>query len=326
MAAQAALSEHDRFLIARTEEAVHDGKQLFDWFRRNDLAGTLKLYPIDLKRQFRLPNKAEGVLDFLEINGKRTSVMGVLQTVEFGQYRGDNLAARLKQFVLAEFLSRAHWIYPDGHPGGFTIQQSLYKTLSGEYGKFLGPDTQGCVDLSLLGAQYDWVLLTAEIHDFVMHFGPLTVRPREAACVSPAPGFMEIIDNPAPGWVVEILVGYPFVEFAPIPNYFGFGPGKFKVAIKTYSFQLSESGDVRARMYFAAAPRCKKVFDIAPWIPDPVYGGADLLSKLSLGLWSSQGFHDRLDSFMLAQHSRVHQALMDGVEKVWREWLTGGDV
>ena len=54
-----------------------------------------------------------------------------------------------------------------------------------------------------------------------------------------------------------------------------------------------------------------------------MYGGASLLQRLSVGKWNPSAFHDRVDMGMLVQHCRVHQALMDGVERVWRDWLGG---
>ena len=166
-------------------------------------------------------------------------------------------------------------------------------------------------------------MLTVHIHDFVMHFGPFRKRLREAACVVAHPGFVHVEENPSKEYALEVSVGYPFVAHAPIPNFFGFGPGKFGVAVKLYSFFLTTRNELRVRMVFAAAPRCQKVFDFGKRWPDPVYGGAKLFRHLTLGLWNPEPFHDRLDAQMLAQHCRVHQALMDGVERVWRDWLEG---
>ena len=138
------------------------------------------------------------------------------------------------------------------------------------------------------------------------------------------PDFVHIVENPSPGVKLEVAVGYPFVAFAPIPNNFGFGPGKFGAAVKLYSFRLTETNEIKVLMDFAAAPRCKKVFDFGKRVPDPIYGGARLLSRLTLGRWNLEAFHDKVDGGMVAQHARVHQALMDGVSKIWYEWVAGG--
>lgn len=282
-------------------------------------------FPLSLNRTYKLPNKAFGYFGNLDLNGKPTSLMGCRQEVDFGKMEGTGDAGEfLRNFVLAEFLKRANWKYPDGNPGGFTIEQSIYRKASGEYAKFEGESRAGCIDWRKLGTEYDWVLYTVQIHDFVMNFGPVVKRFREAACVAAHADFVHIVERPAKGYELEVAIGYPFVEFAPIPNVFGFGPGKFGLACKLYSFLLADDKTVKVIMNFAAAPRCKKVFDFGSRIPDPVYGGAGLLSRLTFGRWNPVSFHDKLDSQMLAQHSRVHQSLMEGVANVWRELTKGG--
>ena len=314
--ASGALTPQDRFLIEKTEEAIRDGVQLDQWCRQGERQGTLKLQTLDLGKPFRVKNKAEAFLGELPVNGQTLDVMGAIQTNWFGKTPAS--PDQIRDFVFRSFLPMANWTYPDGYPGGFTITQSLYRSRSGEYGKFSGADGLGMIDWRRLGAGYDWVLLTVLIHDFVMDFGPFKKRFDEAACVSPAPQFVH--DVTTPGLLLDLTVGYPFVAYAPIPNNFGFGPGKFGVATKTYTWQLHEDGQLVVKMCFAAAPRCKKVFDFGPSVPDPIYGGTRLLNKLTLGLFPERAIHDALDTKMIGQHCRVHQALMDGVEKVWSDW------
>lgn len=314
--ASGALTPHDRFLVEKTEEAIRDGVQLDAWCRRADREQTLRLVTLELGKPFRLRNKAEGFLGELVVNGKTLDVMGAIQTNWFGSTSAT--PDQIREFVFRDFLPMANWTYPDGYPGGFTITQSLYRDRAGNYGKFSGADGLGMVDWRRLQNEYDWVLLTVLIHDFVMKFGPYTKRFDEAACVSPAAAFVH--DVQTPGLQLDLTVGYPFVAYAPIPNNFGFGPGKFGVAIKNYTWQLRDNGELVVKMCFAAAPRCKKVFDFGPNVPDPVYGGAKVLKKLTLGAFPEQGFHDTLDLKMIGQHCRVHQALMDGVEQVWSDW------
>ena len=172
-----------------------------------------------------------------------------------------------------------------------------------------------------LGTRYQWVLLTIHIHDLVMEFGKMRKRLKEALCAVAHPGFVTVQQNPAEGYALEVSVGYPVIKFAPIPNFFGYGPGKFHIAVKNFSFLLTQDQRLKVRMTFASAPRCEKVFDFGKRIPDPMYGGAALLSGLSLGLWKPHSFHDWLDMQMLVQHCRVHRTLMDGTHRVWSDWL-----
>jgi len=246
--------------------------------------------------------------------------MGCRQQIEFARVdRRHDAGERLKQFVLGEFLSRAHWIYSDGAPGGFDVERSLYQTTSGGYGKFPVDQRTGAMHWQDIGTRFRWVLLTIVLNDFAVNMGPISSRMAEAVCVLPMPEFMRVVDNPSPGYALEVSIGYPFIDYAPIPNFFGFGPGKFGVAVKLFSFYLTHDRRIRAVMEFAAAPRARKVFDFFGL--DPVYGGADLLQMVSLGLFDPQGLHDTMDTSMLVEHCHVHQKLMDGTFKVWEDWL-----
>ena len=312
-------SERDRLLIAKSEQAIQQGIQIERWYREQE--SKLKFFPLDLRNSYRLPNRAEGFFGNLSIGGQPRSIMGCRQEVEFGRFPGANLGARLQEFVLQEFQKRSHWTYDDGAPGGFTFEKTIYKSAANGYQHFSAGDQAGPLDWNLLGPEYAWVLLTVHIHDFVVKMGPWKKRLREAAFVVPHPDFIHVLKNTSPDRALEVSIGYPFVDVAPHPNMFGFGPGKFGAAVKLFSFFLSPQNDVRVRMVFAAAPRAQRVLDFGKRLPDPVYGGAALLRYLSLGLLKPQAIHDRMDAHMLALHCQVHQTLMDGVEKVWSGWL-----
>ena len=312
-------SEQDRLLIAKTEEAIRDGLQLEQWYREQERS--LAFFPLDLRRTYRLPNKAEGFFGTLPINGALTTVMGCRQEVALGQIPVSCSGEPLREFVLGEFLKRAHWTYEDGSPGGFSFEKSIYKTAEGRYGQFPPESRKEAMDWRQLGREFSWILLTVHIHDFVLRMGPLRRRIREAAYVAPHPDFVHVVEDRSQDRVMEVSIGYPFVDVPPHPNLFGFGPGKFGVAVKLFSFFLTTKGEVRVRMVFAAAPRARKVLDFGRQIPDPVYGGAELLRYLTLGPAKPQTIRDRMDAQMLVLHCRVHQTLMDGLEKVWREWI-----
>ncbi len=317
-------SAHEKFLVQKTEEAIVSGLQLKNWYETKFADGTLSLTQIDIGKPFRLKNQVRVFFDTLPVNGVSTSIMGCVQEGEFTRVEGPNKREKLREFVLKQFLPGAHWTADDGHPGGFGVEQSLYQAADDSYAIFPESNRNTVVDLRDLGPRYRWVLLTVQIHDFIMDFGPIRKRFEEAACVVPNAAFVEVKDDPSPDCELEITTGYPFVEFAPIPNVFGFGPGKFGAAIKLYTFMLMRNGDIRTRMGFMAAPRCEKVFDFGKSIPDPIYGGAALISAVTFGLWKTEAFHRKLDSGMLGQHSRVHQSLMDGVDRVWSSWYRGG--
>lgn len=330
----AGFSEQDQFLIEKTEEALVNGAELAAW-RDGPKPGT-RTFPLNLVKKFKLENRAEGYFGHTTIAGRARTIMGATQYVKFSKLDRPDATSILKEFVLKEFLTRAHWTWPSGYPGGFTVEKSLYQRADGSYGKFGPFEANGCIDWrDLVGSGdsgaagnelYKWVLLTLQIHDFTMGMGPFEKRLREAACVSPAAHFMRVREHPSEACVLSITVGYPFVEFAPIPNIFGFGPGKFGIALKFFTFELMRNGDLNTSMDFLAAPRCEKVFDFGPSIPDPMYGGADLLNKLTMGMYKTEAIHDKMDISMLETHCRVHQSLMDGLSDVWDTWLAGKSI
>ncbi len=317
-------SAHEKFLVQKAEEAIVNGVELKDWYETRFDEGRINLTTIDIGKPFRLKNRVRVFFDTMKMHGTPTSIMGCVQEGEFTRLEGGSKRRMLREFVMKEFLQRAHWTSEDGHPGGFGIEQSLCRAADGSYQRIREGLRYSLLDLRELGPTFRWILLTVQIHDFVMEFGPIRKRFKEAACVVLDSAFTYSIENPTPDCEIEITIGYPFVDFAPIPNVFGFGPGKFGAAIKLYTFLAMRNGDVRTRMAFMAAPRCEKVFDFGKNVPDPVYGGAALASAVTFGLWKTDAFHRKLDSRMLGQHSRVHQALMDGADKVWCSYYRGG--
>jgi len=241
--------------------------------------------------------------------------------VEFGAIPGPNPEQRLKEYVLRHFLNSSHWVYPDGDAGGFTFKQMLYCTADGQCGRYADDKLNAVQDWNLIGPVYRWSLFTCYLHDFVVMLGPYKKVFKEAVAVVQHPDFIHIVENPRPGYKLEVAIGYPFIDFAPIPNFFGFGPGKFDWAVKTFSFLLRDSNEVRCDMDFVAGARPKKVLDFGKLIPDPLYGTADALETFSFGMIDAKWFHDMGDLEMATQHSRVHQALMEGSAKIFRAWI-----
>lgn len=311
----ASLSAHDRFLVERTYEALSDGLELQRWCR--DPHRAVEEFPLDLGRPYTLPNQAYGYFANVKVGDQTKSVIGVRQEVEFGKASGRDPAGRLKQYVLGEFLPSSHWTYPDGWPGGFTYEQLLYCTADGQVGRWAEGERSTVQDWRVIGTKYRWSLFTVFLHDFVLKAGPFTKHFREATSLVQHPDFVHIVERPAKGYTLEVAIGYPVINYAPIPNHFGFGPGKFNWAVKLFSFMLRDNNEIHCHMDFAAGARPKKVFDFGTHVPCPLYGGAGALQAISLGLFNAQRFHDRMDGAMVAQHARVHQALMEGAAKVF---------
>lgn len=313
------LTDHDRSLVRKCEAAVRDGLALEQWCRM--AGGDRREFPLHVDGRFTLPNRARGYFGSLILNGAETSVMGCRQHIEFARPRPRvDAGALLREFVLGEFLNRAHWVNEDGTPGGFGVKRSLYQTADGSYGKFEDEDSTGAMHWLELGPLYRWVLLTITLNDFAFRMGPVSRRMDEAVCVTPIREFTHVAEDPAPDCALEVSIGYPFIEHAPVPNFFGFGPGKFGTAVKLFSFFLMRDQRIRVLMEFAAAPRARKVFDF--WGVDPVYDGAEMLKAVTLGALDPASIHDSMDTSMLVSHCQVHQKLMDGAARKWEEWVT----
>lgn len=308
-------SELDRFLVGKTEQALTDGLQLERWCR--DPQRKIDEFLLDLKRPYALPNNAYGYFSDVMIGGQTKPVIGVRQEVEFGKATAPHPEEQLTRYVLGKFLPTSHWTRPDGRQGGFTFEQMLYCTSEGRLGRY--PDDQRATvqDWTLIGTTYRWSLFTVFLHDFVVNLGPISHQFNEAAALVQHPDFIHIVEKPAAGYKLEVAIGYPFVDYAPIPNYFGFGPGKFDWAVKLFSFLLRDNNEIRCNMDFVAGARPKKVFDFGKHMPCPLYGTAAALQAITLGSYDARKFHDWMDGGMVAQHARVHQALMEGAAKVF---------
>jgi hypothetical protein len=309
---------HDRFVVEKAELAITKGLELERWSR--DPNRKIQKFELSLKRPYTLSNRAWGYFSDVTIAGKTLTALGCRQEVEFGKIAGPNPEERLKDYVLGQFLNSSSWVYPDGDLGGFTIQQMLYCNADGTCGLYGADEAGRARDWRDLGTKYRWSLLTIFLHDFVIHLGPMKTVLKEAVAVVQHPDFVHVVPNPKPGYKLEVAIGYPFIDHAPVPNYFGFGPGKFDWAIKTFSFLLRDNNEVRCDMEFIAGARARKVFDFGRYIPDPLYGTSDFMELVTLGIYKSKLFRDLVDGYMAVEHAHVHQALMEGSAKIFAAW------
>jgi hypothetical protein len=243
--------------------------------------------------------------------------------VDFSQLHSANASELIREFVLGHFLSLAHWKYPDGSPGGFTLEKNLFRDIHGKFQRFPRESSAGCIDWRDLGRLYAWVMVTIHIHDFVLEFAGLRKRVPQALCAALSEDFVRVEDSSSGGYKAETSIAYPVVRYAPIPTFFGHAPGKFQIAVKRFSFFLTHQNEIKVQMEFASAPRCEKVLDFGKRWPDPVYGGSRFLHRIGL-LKDLQGFHDHLEGKMLGVHCTVHQKFIEGVERVWRDWVATG--
>lgn len=281
----------------------------------------------------------QGFYDDLSINGASTSVMGCLQSFRFPRAAkpSSDPGGSLDSFVHGDYFRVCRWKHEDGLPGGFGYQALLYKEkATGAYAAF--PRSEDfCIDLSLVGKQYEWVLLQVDIFDFVRSFPPLKRFAKtlsriikESAYIVVHEDFMRGTFPPAEGVRVERGLGYSFVPALVHSNFFGFGPGRFGTALKLFRFGLTNQEEMQIDLAFVVAPRSQKVLYLRGF--DPVYTIINLLDTVTFGkLGLRQRAHDRLDFIMLRQHGQVHQNFIEGLSKALeaRHWTdfdaaTGG--
>jgi hypothetical protein len=302
-------------MVPLCEQAIAEGQVLADWCFANERS--YRRFALDPGRKCSLPHEGEAFFGALDIAGSTRSVMGCRQHMVIGRVGKAQSVADIREFVMRDFLADANWTYPGGQQGGFTIRKSVCARANGTIAVFAPEDSEGPIDWRELTSTYQWVMLTVDLHDFVVEFGSMRKQIPQAVCVVQHPAFCAEDVEPGQASRYRITVGYPFVPYAPLKNYFGFGPGKFGAAVKMFSFEVGADDVLCVDMLFAAAPRCERVFDFGKGVPDPVYGAARLVERLSFGKWSAAPFRDWLDSQMLAQHCRVHQALIEGVAANW---------
>lgn len=316
-----ALSERERFLIDQSEVALRKGAQLLAWWNS---APDLKWFEL----MDGSPSATmRGFYDRVDIDGTSTSVMGCHQRIRFRRSSSASPEVPLAAFSSREFFRVCRWTHPDGLPGGFGYRPLLHKRSSGQYGRFSAP-TEGDMDLSGIGSQWEWVLLQVDIFDFVRSFPPLRRYARtlsrfvkEAAYVVTQRDYRSARFPAEEGLASHCGLGYSFVPCPVHPNFFGFGPGRFGTAIKLFRFGLLEQ-QMQVDLAFLVAPRSEKVLYLGGF--DPVYTLIHLIDALTLGMFQiRQRAHDKLDSVMLRQHGDVHQNFVQGMRPIWegRNWV-----
>ena len=310
-------AETEKALAAKAAECVAPGIALCDWMR--DHAFGAPGFPIASWDASKLKNKVTGYFDEFSLNGRKQTIMVCRQDMEMTRLDRPDAADVLTEFVHGQMMNSGHWVYADGLPGGFG-EDFYFTHKDGVTSRVAEDQRVGHFDWRGVGRDYDWVMLNVRVFDFAIPLGPLSKRVPSAVCVVPHPHFIRTVDSPAPGIKLEMEVGYSYADFAPFPNFLGYGPGKLGTAVKIYQFILHDDNTLQSRLVFASSPRCRKVLDFGKMIPDPVYDTADLIQMMSFGIISSKPVHDMLDTQMVQLHGVVHQKFMDGVDIKLQEY------
>ena len=310
--------EQEKLLATKAADCIPGGIALCDWLRGHVYGEPG--FPI-AGWSGKLSNKVSGYFDEFVFRGKTQTIMVCRQDIQMRPLNRPDAALVLRDFVNTVMMNTGHWTNPEGTPGGFG-EDLYFGHRDGVTSRIPEDQRLGRFDWRSVGRDYDWVMLNVRVYDFAIPLGPIAKRVDSAVCVVPHPHFMYTTENPSPGIRLEMQVGYSYADYAPFPNFLGYGPGKLGDAVKLYQFILYDDGKLECRLVFASSPRCRKVLDFGRWMPDPVYDIADLISKLSLGIVSSKPVHNMLDTQMIELHGVVHQKYIDGVDGKLQEYAT----
>jgi hypothetical protein len=322
-------SEKQQLLAGLAERGLREARPVFDWLQKALDTNSLKLVELQRSQQASM----EAFFDTIAVGGRSSTVMGCLQRIRFPWTKRESPAPTvdLKKWVQTRFMPEATWTHPDGLPGGFGYFPLLRRESSDGRVVPCGPnETSSDLDLSLVGSEFDWVTLRVEIYDFVRcvpamrpHVRTLSRFIKEAAYITACRDFMQC-RFPAKEIVVEECgLGYAFLPAVVHPNPFGYGPGRFGVALKLFRFAVLKNADVEVSMIFLSVPRSTAVLHL--WGLDPVYGTARLLDFFTFRRFGIlKGLQDKLDRQFMTQHGVVHQSAIEGLRRTWEETRWSG--
>jgi hypothetical protein len=317
------LSESRRqALVPKCEAAVRGGREILPWVQESIDRGELDLFELERTADSAI----RGFVGQIRQADPRSSVVGCLQDVQFHRSAdaGRRPPVSLREWLDTRFFEEAQFRHPDGLPGGFGYNPLLGK-LSGGGGVVMMPQPgeQKFAKPSEVGRRYDWVTMQVEIYDFVRCVPAL--KPyvkqaskliKEAAYVALAPEFQQFKFPADPDVAASCTLGYSFVPATVHANIFGYGPGRFGIALKFFRFALLKSGDIRVTMLFLSVPRSEGVFYF--WGFDPMYGSARLADLVTLGRARAfQKIRDKFDRQFMLQHGIVHRSAIEGLRATW---------
>jgi hypothetical protein len=203
--ASGSLTDTDRAIIRRAEEALADGRALKLWqerkqaaWERGDAAGGYE-ESYELLREFNPADYSFAFLDEAQLDGRVLPVMGSVDDTLYDQPKQAGprgVQDEFREFVLRYFMRvsayqpPAAYITPRQRPPytkylrrlswcpenrdtriGFGFSQCYYKLRdSGAVGQFPEEQRQRIVDLREIGTKYEWVVLKVQILQFNVSF------------------------------------------------------------------------------------------------------------------------------------------------------------
>src|SRR5947207_4813809 len=186
----AILTDQDRAILVRVEEALADGGALRRWWDQKYPDGFAEKF--DLERVFNRPADSFGFFDRVQLESGALPVMGNFQEMFYDRPRtpqnlnrqaAEWMRDQIREFVLHYFMRVSAFRQPEAYvesrrslPGylerlswctrsdilrqGFGFKQCYYKQRdSGQIGKFPEQEETAIVDLREIGRRYEWIVV-----------------------------------------------------------------------------------------------------------------------------------------------------------------------
>jgi hypothetical protein len=311
----AVLTDQDRAILERVEEARADGVALKRWWDRTYPDGFAERF--ELERVFNRPDTSFGFFDQVQLNRGILPVMGNFQDMFYDQTRTPSnlnreaalwMRDQIREFVLRYFmrvsafrqpevyvesgqptlppyLKSLSWcVEPDILRQGFGFTQHYYKRRdTGQIGKFPRESESAIIDLREIGHKYEWIVVKVRIFDFSFRFKPfgsngpeLSFPLTEESYLILSRDFILNEDDPSPDCLGRYSLGYSFIR-DPTQGLIGYGPGQFRAAIEIINFEVSKRGEIRVSMVFVA-DRPERIANVSLNPVDWSFRLADLFS------------------------------------------------
>jgi hypothetical protein len=286
--ARSILTDADRAIVDRAEQALADGLELKRWWDRVDeMNGYAERF--EFIRQFHKPARSFGFFDVAPVGGKELLVMGSVDEALYDQPKqspAERVRDEFREFVLHYFMRVSSFEQPEaradgvkrGAPpwpfqfvdlctresdvrGGFGFQQLYYKSrATGDVGRFSSEAEQyRIVDLREVGSTYEWLILKVRIFSFDLSAQPLgtgtpalVVTLDEQSYLIVSREFIRDERDPAPGVLAEYGLGYAFIKDPSDQGRLAYGPGHFDLAFQLINFRVLTSGAIWSRLVFVA--------------------------------------------------------------------------
>ena len=319
------------FLTENAAIAIREAADVISWWNERSAKRDLELFVIQPRDVPSL--ELHTFFSTMTLGGKPSSVVGchwrsVYRPASAGAATADH--SRLAQYIRENFFTLCQQRRPNGKWGGFLYNPVLCKPHSGAAFAPAAADPRSVpVPLSDVGTRFQWAVFACDVFDFfrwLPGMKPLAGLMEKFVRVSAYDliheDYSEDLLAPGEEALAKFCFGYSFLPCPVIPNFFGWGPGQFRAAIKQFRFAVLPGGNLEVRMLFIAAPRSEKVLNL--WGFDPVYSAVKLANALTFGaLDITRRGHDFNDKLFMTHHGRVYQALIDGMKQSWvrQDWV-----